>query len=146
MAKLRNHVAIAGLLALVMLAAGWFMLVSPQRSKAAGFRADAAQTRSASSALQTQLALLKAQAKQLPKQQARLHAIAVKVPSNPAEPALVRLLTKAAKDAGVDLSSIAPATPTLVESGPAAVTTPASGTTTGGAPGPLLALAWPLSR
>ncbi|MDQ1687911.1 MAG: hypothetical protein QOK42_886 [Frankiaceae bacterium] len=134
MAKLRNHVAIAGLLALVMLAAGWFLLVSPQRSKAAGFRDDAAQTRSASSALQTQLALLKSQAKQLPKQQARLHAIATKVPSNPAEPALLRMLTKAASDSGVDLSSVAPAPPALIESTRAAAPSTAPGAPVASAP------------
>ena len=128
MAKLRNLSAIAGVVALAILAAGWFLLVSPQRSQAAKLRSDADSTRSQSSALETKLAMLKAQAKGLPKQQARLNAISVKVPSNPAEPALVRMLTKAASEAGVDLTSIVPAQPALVTSVAPAAATSAAGT------------------
>ncbi len=55
--------------------------------------------------------MLKAQAKDLPKQQARLAAVAAKIPDNPALPALIRALTKAADEANVELVSLAPAPP-----------------------------------
>jgi Tfp pilus assembly protein PilO len=129
MLKIQKLVAMAALVAVAMLAAGWFLLVSPQRSKAAGYESDAAGIRANSAQLQTQLASLRQQQKGLPKVRARLAAIAAKVPNNPAEPALVRALTKAADDAGVDLTTIAPAEPTLVVAA-AAVTTPATGTST----------------
>lgn len=118
MSKLRNLVVVAVLAAVVLLAAGWFLLVSPQRAKAADLKTQAAGVRSSTSSLQTQLDMLKAQAKNLPAQRAKLQEIATKVPNNPAEPALVRALTKAADAAGVDLTSIAPSTPSLIATAP----------------------------
>jgi type IV pilus assembly protein PilO len=131
MAKLRNLSLMAVALAAVMLMAGWFLLVSPQRAKSAELTASADQARSATTALQTQLSMLKSQAKELPKQRARLAAIAAKVPNNPAEPALVRALTKAADQAGVDLTAISPAQPALATGTAAA---PAAAPATGAAP------------
>lgn len=128
MSKLRNLILVAGLAAVVLLAAGWFLLVSPQRAKAADYETQTESVRSTTSSLQTQLAMLRAQAKTLPAQRAKLQAIAAKVPNNPAEPALVRALTKAADAAGVDLTSIAPSTPGLLSTGPAAAGAPVAST------------------
>lgn len=130
MNKLRNLVVIGVLASVALLAAGWVFLVSPERSHAAKLKTDADGVRSSTSSLQTQLAMLRAQAKSLPAQRAKLQAISAKVPNNPAEPALVRALTKAADSAGVELTSIAPSTPAVMTA-PVAPVAPAA---TGAAP------------
>ncbi|MDX6224923.1 MAG: hypothetical protein QOE64_1299 [Frankiales bacterium] len=114
MDKLKQYVVFTVLGCLVVLAAGWFLLVSPKRSDAAGLRTTAAQVDSQNAQLQTQLQVLKAQAKALPKQQAALAAVAAKIPDNPALPALVRSLTVAAQSAGVELVSMTPSAPAPV--------------------------------
>lgn len=139
MSKLRNLVAVGALAAVALLSAGWFLLVSPQRSQAAALRTDADGVRSSTSSLQTQLAMLRAQAKNLPAQRAKLQAIAAKVPNNPAEPALVRALTKAADAAGVELISIAPATPAVI-SAPVAAAPAGAAPAAGGVASPVTGL------
>ena len=127
MDKLKQYVIFTVLGCLVVLAAGWFVLVSPKRSDAADLRNTAAQVASQNSQLQTQLTILKAQAKALPKQQANLAAVAAKIPDNPALPALVRSLTAAATSAGIELVSVTPGVPTLpAAAAPAAAPLPAS--------------------
>jgi type IV pilus assembly protein PilO len=122
MEKLKQYVVFTVLGCLVVLAAGWFLLVSPKRSDAADLRNTAAEVASQNAQLQTQLQVLKAQAKALPKQQAALAAVAAKIPDNPALPALVRSLTAAATSAGVELVSVTPGTPSV----PAAAAAPAA--------------------
>lgn len=114
MDKLKQWVALTVLAVLAIGAGGWFLLISPKRSEASDVKVQVEQQVSANSALQTQIAMLKAQAKQLPQQQAKLAAVAAKIPDNPALPALVRALTKAADDTGVDIASLAPSTPVPV--------------------------------
>lgn len=130
MDKLKQWVALTVLGVVVILAAGWFLLVSPKRSDASDLNAQAAAKQSANAMLITKLATLKAQAKDLPKQQAALAAVAAKIPDNPAMPALIRSLSSAAASAGVELVSIAPATATVVQTartGAATVTPAAAG-------------------
>lgn len=126
MDKLKQWVALTLVGSLAILAAGWFLLVSPKRSEAADLNAQAADKQSANQQLESQLAILKAQAKQLPQQQAKLAAVAAKIPDNPALPALVRALTKAADDAGVELVSIAPSAPADLTAKPGAAAAPAA--------------------
>lgn len=114
MTKLRNVLALGGVAALAVLALGWFLLVSPQRSTAAGYHRKADAERAGTAGLQAQLATLKSQAQNLPAQRARLDEIDRRLPSTPAEPTLLRSLTKAAADSGVDLNTVTPANPTLV--------------------------------
>jgi type IV pilus assembly protein PilO len=120
MDKLKQYVVFTVLGCLVVLAAGWFLLVSPKRSDATALRTQAAAQVSANAQLETQLQVLKAQAKDLPKQQAKLAAVAAKIPDNPALPAMVRALTGAATAAGVELVSVAPSAPVAVAAAPAA--------------------------
>lgn len=130
MDKLKQWVGFTVLGVLVVLAAGWFLLVSPKRSEAADLNAQAASKASANQQLAGQLAILKAQAKDLPQQQAKLAAVAAKIPDNPALPALVRALSKAADDAGVELVSMAPSLPApVVAAAPAAPAAAGAGTT-----------------
>ena len=120
MEKVKQYVVFTVLGCLLVLAAGWFLLVSPKRSNAAELREQAATQVSANAQLETKLAMLKARAKDLPKQQAKLAAVAGKIPDNPALPALVRALTTAATSAGVELVSLTPSAPVAVAAAPAA--------------------------
>ena len=126
MDKLKQYVVFTVLGCLLVLAAGWFVLVSPKRSDASALRDQAATQVAANAQLETRLAVLKAQAKALPKQQAKLAAVAAKIPDNPALPALIRALTTAAKSAGVELVSVTPTAPAAVASAPATTTTTAA--------------------
>jgi type IV pilus assembly protein PilO len=127
--KMKQWVALTVVGVLAVLAAGWFLLVSPKRSEASQVRAEVTSQESTNSGLQTQLAMLKAQAKTLPQQQAKLALVAAKIPDNPALPGLIRALSTAADDAGVELVSLAPGAPTPVVAAAAAPTTGAPGTT-----------------
>jgi Tfp pilus assembly protein PilO len=114
MDKLKQYVALTVVGCLAVMAAGWFLLVSPKRTEAAELRETAATQVSANKALATQIEVLKAQAKSLPREQAKLAAVAAKIPDSRAMPALIRSLTVAAEDAGVELVSLAPGASALV--------------------------------
>lgn len=108
----RWSVGTAAVVAL-LLAAGWFLLVSPQRSDAAKLQQQAAATQTANAALEVQIQTLKAQQKQLPKMQAQLAEVRTEIPETPALPSLIRSLSDAAKAAGVHMESLAPANPAI---------------------------------
>jgi type IV pilus assembly protein PilO len=129
MDKLKQYVVFTVVGSMAVLAAGWFLLVSPKRSEAADLRSQAVSQVSANAQLETQLQVLKAQARDLPKQQARLAAVAAKIPDNPALPAMIRALTTAATSAGVELVTVLPATPAVVAAAPVAAAPQAAGTT-----------------
>ena len=114
MDKLKQWVALAVLGVLVVLAAGWFLLISPKRSEAADIALQASDKQSSNAVLRTKLALLKSQAKGLPAQQAKLAVVAAKIPDNPALPALIRALDAAAASTDVELVSLSPSPPTAV--------------------------------
>jgi Tfp pilus assembly protein PilO len=128
MDKLKQWVALAVAASMAVLAAGWFLLISPKRDEAADLRAQAADKRTSNTTLAGQLEVLKAQARDLPAKQAELALVAAKIPDNPALPGLIRQLMEAAGGAGVDLVSITPSEPVL--RAPAA---PAQPTAEGGA-------------
>jgi Tfp pilus assembly protein PilO len=115
MDKLKQWVALTVVACLAIVAAGWFLLVAPKRSEAADLRAQAEEQVAANAKLNGQLQVLKAQAKDLPKEQAKLAAVTAKIPSDPALPSLVRSLLEAAERAGVELVSITPGAPTVIE-------------------------------
>lgn len=119
MDKLKQFTIFTVLGCLLVLAAGWFLLVSPKRSDAAALRTQAESQVSANAQLENQLQVLKAQAKDLPKQQAKLAAVAAKIPDNPALPAMIRALTTAATAAGVELVTVTPGPPAAVTAAPA---------------------------
>jgi Tfp pilus assembly protein PilO len=127
--KLKQWVALTVLLVLVILAGGWFLLVSPKKSEADEIKAQVATQQTANSALRTQLSVLRSQAKALPREQAKLAAVAAKIPDNPALPALIRALTRAADESGVELSTLAPTPPAVVAVPEVAAATPSPGAT-----------------
>src|SRR4051794_12355800 len=135
MDKLKQYVIFTVLGCLLVLAGGYFLLVSPKRSSAADLRTQAATQTTTNQQLEGQLEVLKAQAKELPKQQAKLAAVAAKIPDNPALPAMVRALTTASTSAGVELVSMTPGTPLAVTAAPAAAAPTAPGARTAPAAG-----------
>jgi type IV pilus assembly protein PilO len=128
--KMKQWVALTAVGVLAVVAAGWFLLISPKRGEAAEVRAQVVSQESTNAGLQTQLAMLKAQQKTLPAQQARLAMVAAKIPDNPALPALIRALSAAADDAGVELLSMSPGAAATVTTAAAAAPL-AAGTTPG---------------
>lgn len=111
MDKLRQWVALAILGGLVVIAAGWFLLISPKNTEAEALRTQAAERVAANGVLESQLTLLRAQAKDLPKKQADLARVAAQIPDNPSLPALIRSVTAASAASGVELVSISPGEP-----------------------------------
>jgi Tfp pilus assembly protein PilO len=130
MDKVKQWVALTAVGALLVAVAGWFLLISPKHSEASSVRGQVTSAEQANQMLTTQLAQLKAQQKDLPKQQAKLAAVAARVPDNPALPALIRAVNKAATDAGVELVSLSPVAPApFVPAVAAATAVTASGAT-----------------
>jgi type IV pilus assembly protein PilO len=114
MTDTRKWSAAAVVLIAAIVAAGWFLLVSPKRTEATELKAQTATQESANVALQQKLEELKAQQADLPKQRARLAEITTKIPTNPALPSLVRDLTAAGRKIGVSIDSMAPSAPVAV--------------------------------
>jgi Tfp pilus assembly protein PilO len=128
MNKMRQWGLLTAVACLAVLAAGWFLLVKPQHAKAASLRQQAQSIQTSNQSLQLQVNQLRQQQQGLPAQQKKLAQIAAKVPNNPALPALIRQLSTAADAAGVNLVSLAPGQPTLVQATAGATHLPASAT------------------
>jgi type IV pilus assembly protein PilO len=116
MNKMRQWSVLTAVGCLAVLVLGWFALVSPQRTHAKQYRAQAAGVEASNATLQSDINQLRQQQKGQLAQQRELAAIARQIPDNPALPALIRQLSAAAKGAGVDLVSLAPGNPVAVSS------------------------------
>jgi type IV pilus assembly protein PilO len=114
MTKTQQWSALTGLAVVVVLLAGWFLLVAPKRGEVADLREQTTAQEQRHQQVRTQLAMLKAQDADLPAQRARLAEIAAKLPDGTALPALVRSLTETADRSGVDIVSITPGQPAAV--------------------------------
>lgn len=115
MTKLRQLWLLTALASLAVLASGYFLAVSPQKSEAAKLQAETETQLAANRRLQSEIDMLNKQKKDLPKQQAKLAEFASLIPSNPSLPSLVRALTDAADAANVELTSISPVLPEFAE-------------------------------
>ena len=133
MTKLRRLWLLTALASVVALAGGYFLLVSPKNSKAAALREETETQLQLNRDLQSQIQMLNRQKKDLPRQQAELQRFAAKIPNNPALPALIRSLSDAADNAGVELMAISPGAPAPVTTSAGTATT-AAGATTAAAP------------
>lgn len=112
MVKDRRQLLIVAVIACVaVLAAGWFLLVSPTRAKAAELHDQAAQQQSANTSLLSQISMLRTLARQLPQQQAEVDKLLQKVPTNADLPALIRQLSDIASKAQVDIAVLTPQRP-----------------------------------
>src|SRR5690348_5466549 len=145
MSKTRQWAMLTAVVCLAVLAAGWFLVIKPQRTKAADLRTQTQGVEDHNATLRSQVGQLKQQQKDLPAQQKLLSQIATKVPDNPALPALIRQLSAAADGAGVNLVSLAPSAPTLATAATAPVTARATGTAAGTATGRAVASGSPLA-
>jgi type IV pilus assembly protein PilO len=135
MEKMRQWSILTAVGVFAVLAAGWFLLVSPQRSHATELQSQAASQETANDGLRARVAQLEAQKKGLPAQQRLLDEIAAKIPASPELPALIRQLSTAAEAAGVDLVTLAPAAPAAVTASGGTTTTQTATSTGSTAPG-----------
>ncbi|GAB3675069.1 type 4a pilus biogenesis protein PilO [Angustibacter aerolatus] len=120
----------AAVLALLLVVAAWFLLISPQRSQAAELRSQTAQQRDHNQSIELKTAQLKAQYASLSDREKDLAVIRRQLPDSAALPSLIRDLSVQAGVAGVDLVSVTPAAPTPYTPGAAA----GAATTTAAAP------------
>ncbi len=101
----------AALVSVLLLIAGWFLLVTPQRSSAEQIRTDAEAQAAANVRTEAEIASLKAQYKDLPALQKQEAVIRSRIPETPDMPALLRTLSTNARTAGVTLVSVSPSNP-----------------------------------
>jgi Tfp pilus assembly protein PilO len=138
MEKMKQWTMLTALGVVGIMAAGWFLLVSPQKAHAKDLQTQATAQQSSTAQLQQQVDQLKQQQKNEPAQQALLNKIATQVPDNPELPVLIRQLSSAAHDAGVSLVSMAPSQPTTVAAAAAAApAAPVAGASSAAAPAAL---------
>jgi type IV pilus assembly protein PilO len=111
----RRHLTImASALGIIVLVAGWFLLISPERQKIADLRNQASAQQSTNAGLRSQVQMLQELQAKLPQQQAALATMQSKVPTKAALPDLVRTLNTAATKSNVVLTGIAPTAPAAV--------------------------------
>jgi Tfp pilus assembly protein PilO len=137
MSMTRRWSLLTAVLIIGILAASWFLLVSPKRSDAAKLTTKATAQQQKNVQLVDDLNQLKSQSLDLPKQKAQLAVLGKQIPNNPALPTLVRSLTAAGKQVGVQVVSMKPGPPAAVAV-PVPVAPPAaktSGTGTSGTGG-----------
>ena len=102
-----------------VLAAGYFLLVSPQQSNASDISAQATTVEQANVAAERQVEALKAEYQDLPALQSQVAVIRTRLPRSPEEPTLLRTISALAKSSGVKLASIAVQTPVVIAGGAA---------------------------
>jgi len=102
----------AGLASMLVLVAGWLLLVSPQRGTADDLSAQADSQVQANQVAEAQVAALKEQYKTFPTLQEQLALAQTHLPQTPQLPSLLRQLDAAAASAGVTLNSVSPGAPT----------------------------------
>jgi len=130
MSRIQQWVAGTVVALLLIVAAGWFLAISPQKHKASSLGAQSAAQEQTNSGLRTKLSVLTAQMSTVPSEEAAVAAVTRKIPNDPAMPDYVRALTTIASQTGVELVSIAPSVPSAVTVAkalaPAAATSSAS--------------------
>jgi Tfp pilus assembly protein PilO len=128
MSRIQQWVAGTVVALLLIVAAGWFLAISPQKHKASNLGAQSASQEQANSGLRTKLAELTAQMSAVPSEEAAVAAVTQRIPNDPDMPDYVRALTTIAGQTGVELVSIAPTVPAAVAV-PAAVVPAATAAT-----------------
>ncbi|RJK96768.1 type 4a pilus biogenesis protein PilO [Vallicoccus soli] len=134
MTRTQKWSAGTAVLAVLLLLAGWFLLVAPQRSTAAGLRLEAVAAEQANQGLLTEIHQLQAQSAELPAKREVLEAISRKLPADVQLPALVRALTGASAAAGAELQAMAPGVPQALAPADAAAVGSAAAATVSAVP------------
>jgi hypothetical protein len=106
--------AAAALASVLVLLAGWFLLVSPQRQSAEDIGAQAETQTANNQVTQGKINALKAQYANLPTLQKQLAIVQTRMPQTPNMPGLLRNLNAAATAAGVKLLGVTPANATAL--------------------------------
>jgi type IV pilus assembly protein PilO len=101
----------AGLAAMLVFVAGWFLLVSPQQNQASEIQAAVDAKTSNVQTLEMQIAKLKVDSKNLVAIQQQAKELRGHLPSTPSMPALIRDIANQAKSSGAILVGITPAQP-----------------------------------
>ncbi|HTR71269.1 MAG TPA: hypothetical protein VMH41_13720 [Mycobacteriales bacterium] len=127
MTKTRQWTIFTAVAVVIVLAAGWFLMVKPQQSKTSNLKGQASDQQAANAQLMQQIAALQQEETNLPAQQRALQKFNTQVPDNAAEPTIIRQLSAAANASGIDLVAITPGTASAVNS--AATTTGSTGST-----------------
>ncbi|MGN6521997.1 MAG: hypothetical protein ACTHMZ_02110 [Actinomycetes bacterium] len=125
MTAARRWIALTVVACVAVALAGWFFLISPRNDEAQSLRDQAASQQQQAEQLKLKIASLKQQALGLPAELAKLKAVRVQLPEGPQLSALIRNVTEAAGEAGVQLQSIAPGTATALVAQQAAPVQPA---------------------
>ncbi|MGN6689230.1 MAG: hypothetical protein ACTHK1_17080 [Actinomycetales bacterium] len=125
MTAARRWIALTVVACVAVALAGWFFLISPRNDEAQSLRDQAASQQQQAEQLKVKIASLKQQALGLPAELAKLKAVRVQLPEGPQLSALIRNVTEAAGEAGVQLQSIAPGTATALVAQQAAPVQPA---------------------
>jgi Tfp pilus assembly protein PilO len=131
MTKMRQWSIFTAVAVLLVLAAGWFLLVKPQRTHAATLRASSVSQQQANEQLQSQITALEGEQRNLPHEQAQLQKFATQVPNNSAEPTVIRQLSAAASGSDVDMVTLTPGTAAAVTAAAAPAAAPSAGATPG---------------
>lgn len=131
MTKRQQQIIGAGLLGcLLLLAAGFFLLVKPKKSQVTSVKAETASEQTSNATLQSQITMLQQQQAGLVGKQVVLRQVAQRIPSDPAIPSLIRQLTQIHTDTGVDVVTITPGMPTAASAATAAVAAAPAATAT----------------
>ena len=128
MSRIQQWMAGTVVALLLIVAAGWFLAIAPQKHKVSSIGAQSASQEQINSGLRVKLSTLTAQMSAVPSEEAAVAAITQRIPSSPDMPDYVRALTTIAGQTGVELVSIAPAAPAAVAL-PAAAVAPAAAAT-----------------
>ncbi len=104
----------AVLVAVLIVVAGWFLLISPQRAQVVDLEAQTQAQENTNSSLDTELAVLKEQNKNLPEKQAELAALQTKIPDAPDLPTYIREMQDVGRKSGVAFTSLTPTAPVTV--------------------------------
>jgi type IV pilus assembly protein PilO len=112
----RSHAWIAGAVTadLAVFGLGWVLVVSPARAETTQLQATASQQQDANVRTRTSLATLRRQAAELPATQSRVERIARQIPQGVELPEVIDALSEAGRATGVDVTSVAPAPPSVL--------------------------------
>jgi Tfp pilus assembly protein PilO len=111
MSRTQRWSGVTALLVVVIVVAGWFMMISPQRATASKLRSQDVTQQQANAKLQSDIQRLQAEVPGVAQAQEKIAAIAKQIPDTPSLASYVRAITQAAAETGVDLQTISPSLP-----------------------------------
>jgi Tfp pilus assembly protein PilO len=114
----RGILGVGAIVCVVVLIAGWFLLVSPVKSDISKTKAATEAQTSENSSEQLTLASMRSIAKNLPQEKAQLAALSSRVPDQVQLPALLRAIQSAATTTGITLTSLSPTQPAALANAP----------------------------